>query len=311
MNRRRFLQNSLLGCSTLGSLPHLPAIVASPKARPRITHGFQSGDITRQSAVIWSRSNQPSRMVVEFFADFENRIKIGEARGTVALADNDYCSKAYAEGLPAGKTVHYRVQFQSLSDLKVFSEPAHGILSTPGDVPKDISFCWSGDTAGQGWGIDETRGGMRSYAAMAALKPDCLVHCGDIIYADNPMSAEVTLDDGSIWKNTLIEAKTRVAESTQDFRDNFKYNLMDKNVRDFHATVPVYVQWDDHEVTNNWYPTKVLNGSPLYVDGQPVDELYTNSLQAFYEFNPIEDGQLIYRAQRFGKHVEIFFPDLP
>lgn len=47
----------------------------------------------------------------------------------------------------------------------------------------------------------------------------------------------------------------------------------------------------------------------LYPDGTAVNSLFANSLQAFYEYNPIEEGQLIYRKQRFGKHLEIFFPD--
>lgn len=67
--------------------------------------------------------------------------------------------------------------------------------------------------------------------------------------------------------------------------------------------------YTDHEVTNNWYPSEVMRGSNLYEDGLAVDGLYANSLQAFYEFNPLAQNQLLYRKQRFGKHVEIFFPD--
>ena len=52
-----------------------------------------------------------------------------------------------------------------------------------------------------------------------------------------------------------------------------------------------------------------MTGSPIFEEGLAVDGLYENSLQALYEFNPILDNQLIYRKQRFGKHVEIFFVD--
>ena len=61
-------------------------------------------------------------------------------------------------------------------------------------------------------------------------------------------------------------------------------------------------------MTNNWWPGEVL-GSPLYAEGTEANELYANSLQALYEYNPIEADSLIYRKQRFGKHLEIFFPD--
>ena len=50
-------------------------------------------------------------------------------------------------------------------------------------------------------------------------------------------------------------------------------------------------------------------GSPLYAEGTEANELFANSLQALYEYNPIEADSLIYRKQRFGKHLEIFFPD--
>jgi alkaline phosphatase D len=62
------------------------------------------------------------------------------------------------------------------------------------------------------------------------------------------------------------------------------------------------------QVTNNWWPDEVVGG-PLYEDGLSVNDLYERSLQSLYEFNPIQPDSLIYRKQRFGKHLEIFFLD--
>lgn len=62
------------------------------------------------------------------------------------------------------------------------------------------------------------------------------------------------------------------------------------------------------KVTNNWWPAEVL-GEPLYEEGTNADDLYAASLQALYEFNPLEADTILYRSQRFGKHLEIFFPD--
>ncbi|MGB0372382.1 MAG: alkaline phosphatase D family protein [Opitutales bacterium] len=312
MDRRRFIWNSTLGVVSLGSVSHLPAIVTPSQARPLVTHGVLSGDVEFSKAVIWARSNRPSRMRVDLFADSEHKIKIGQFHGTAAMGDNDYCSKAFLHGLPEGAVVYYKVRFQSFDDLSIWSEPTEGQFATPKNDHSDVSFCWSGDTAGQGWGIDENRGGMRAYASMAALKPDFFVHSGDLIYADGPMKSEVTLDDGTLWKNTLIEAKTRVAESTQDFRDNFKYNLMDKHVRDFHATVPVYNQWDDHEVTNNWYPGEILEDD-RYTERR-VSVLAERARRAFFECNPIAphlaDPERIYRKISRGPLLDLFFIDL-
>ena len=40
--------------------------------------------------------------------------------------------------------------------------------------------------AGQVWGIDPSRGGMRTYATMLRANPDFFVHCGDNIYIKAP-----------------------------------------------------------------------------------------------------------------------------
>ncbi len=127
--------------------------------------------------------------------------------------------------------------------------------TAPGDL-RDVSFTWSGDTAGQGWGIDESRGGMKAYATMLNHQPDFFIHCGDTIYADGPLKAEVDLPDGTKWKNLLIEEKAKVAETLAEYRGQYKYNLLDKNVVAFNAQVPMLAQWDDHEVTNNWSDSK-------------------------------------------------------
>ena len=60
---------------------------------------------------------------------------------------------------------------------------------------------------------------------------------------------------------------------------------------------------------NNWHPSEVL-GEPSYKKNTLANDLYVTFLQAFYKFNPThsEDAPL-YRSQRFGKHLEIFFPD--
>ena len=123
---------------------------------------------------------------------------------------------------------------------------------------RSVSFVWSGDTAGQGWGIDEARGGMRIYATMRKNRPDFFIHSGDTIYADAPIAAEVKLPDGTLWKNLVTEEKSKPAETLAEFRGNYKYNLLDKNLLAFNAEVPMFAQWDDHEVTNNWWP-----GEPL------------------------------------------------
>ena len=66
------------------------------------------------------------------------------------------------------------------------------------------------------------------------------------------------MPNGELWKNVVTEDKSKPAETLAEFRGNYKYNLLDRNVLAFNAEVPIFAQWDDHEVTNNWWP-----GEPL------------------------------------------------
>ena len=66
--------------------------------------------------------------------------------------------------LPGGQRISYRVRFQDLSDLRVFSEPIEGSFLTPSRAAdRDVTFAFSGDCVGQGWGIDLSFGGMKIY----------------------------------------------------------------------------------------------------------------------------------------------------
>ena len=133
-------------------------------------------------------------------------------------------------GLPAGQDIFYRVSFQDLGDLKTTSEPATGRFRTPPAGPR--ATCASsgrGDTAGQGWGINPDWGGMKIYETMRQAQPDFFIHCGDTIYADGPIAGRgASSPDGTVWKNVVTEEKSKVAETLDEFRGNYRYNLMDE-----------------------------------------------------------------------------------
>ena len=49
-----------------------------------------------------------------------------------------------------------------------------------------------------------------------------------MIYADGPLKADVDLPGGGTWKNLVTEAKSKVAETLEEYRGNYRYNLMDE-----------------------------------------------------------------------------------
>jgi alkaline phosphatase D len=231
--------------------------------------------------------------------------------GPAALATTDFTARVDLTGLPAGRSIFYRVRFQDLADARVWSEPALGRLRTAPAERRTVSFAFSGDEAGQGWGINPGWGGMKLYEAMRRLNPDFFIHSGDQIYADGPIKAEVALDDGTIWKNITTPAKSKVAETLEDFRGAFAYNLLDANKRAFAAEVPFLVQWDDHETRNNWYPGQVL-GDERYTS-KSASLLAAFARQAMFDYNAVRfdpvDPERVYRAFAYGPSLDVFMLD--
>jgi alkaline phosphatase D len=311
-SRRRFLAASgavfaaaQSGCSNLFSV--------GGKGCPVISKGVASGDITSHSAIVWSASDRAGRMAVDWDTtdSFKNAIRV---IGPDAVSGNGFTARIDLQDLPPDTRIFYRVTFENLDDFSL-SRPASGSFKTAphlrADHLNDITFAWSGDTAGQGWGIDRSRGGMRVYKALADLRPDFFIHSGDTIYADIPILPEIKLPDGTVWKNIVTPAKSKPAESLDDFRGNQAYNLLDDNVRRFNSLVPVIAQWDDHETHNNWCPGQTLT-DPAYTE-KNFDVLSDRARQAFLEYQPIRissaDQHRIFRSYAHGPLLEVFMLD--
>ncbi len=307
LGRRRVMQ--AVGAGLL--LPGLaPAVIASVKDRPQLTDGVQSGDLLGDRAMIWSRSDRAARMVVEW----DTRSLFSNPRRFVSpLADarTDFTARVELTGLPADQAIFYRVTFED-AQSGVASEPWFGHLRSAPTVVRNIRFVWSGDTVGQGFGINPDIGGMRIYEAMRLRLPDFFIHSGDTIYADGPVPAQLTTESGRVWRNLTSEAKSKVAETLDDYRGNYRYNLMDENVRRFNAEVPQIWQWDDHEVVNNWSPGKQLDERYKSKD---IHSLVDRARQAWLEYAPMrlqsaDAGGRIYRKLNYGPMLDVFVLDM-
>ena len=255
LKRRRVVQG--LGAGLLLPALGAPAVIASPRARPKLTDGVQSGDVQGDRALVWSRTDRPARMIVEW----DTRSVFSEPRRLVSPVTDerlDYTARIDLRGLPADQSIFYRVRFEDARDGSL-SKPWFGHLRSAPSEARNIRFVWSGDTCGQGFGINPDIGGMRIYEAMRRRQPDFFLHSGDTIYADGPIPERIETESGRIWRNRVTEAKSKVAETLDEFRGNYRYNLLDDNLRRFNAEVPQIWQWDDHETTNNWSSSKQLD----------------------------------------------------
>lgn len=318
MNRRQFLSLASVSASVSASSALLtrsasfgfPAIIVSPQSRPAASAGVQCGDVTATSAVIWSRADRASRMLLEWSTD-ESFRRAERITGPAALEASDLTARIELSGLPPGEQIFYRVSWQSLTDRRAVSEPVRGSFRTAPGARRNLRFVWGGDVAGQGWGINPEFGGMKIFEAMRRLQPDFFIHSGDSIYADGPIQAEVKLDDGRIWRNIVTPEKSKVAETLDEFRGNYRYNLLDEHLRRFNSEVPVFAQWDDHEVRNNWYPGQILDDDRYTV--KSVDLLAARARRAFLEYMPLaydaRDPERIHRAFSYGPLLDIFMLD--
>lgn len=314
ISRRKFLTGAA-GTTGLILVSGVP-VWAKPSGggrsgRPEITHGVQSGDVTARRGIVWSRTDRPARMFVEVSLT-ESFRKTRRYRGPVATGRTDFTAQLDLRGLPSGEEIFYRVRFEDERTGRS-GEPVTGRFRTASTEKHEVSFVWSGDTAGQGWGINPDFGGMKIYETMRDVEPDFFIHSGDTVYADGPIQEKVVLPDGTVWRNVTTEEKSKVAETLDEFRGNHKYNLLDENVKRFNAEVPMLAQWDDHETTNNWYPGEVLN-DPRYTRERDVDVLAARANQAFHEFMPIrqapsEEGR-VYRKVAYGPSLDVFFLDM-
>ena len=321
MNRRRFVvlgASSAAGLAVASRVPlfgQAPAIITSDKARPQVPFGIASGDVSDGRGVIWSRTDRPARMIVEYATS--GPLSGGQRIvGPSALEEWDFTSRIALTGLPPGQTVRYRVTFQDLGDLDTVSAPIEGSFRTPeadDRVTRDVTLAWSADTCGQGWGIDVSRGGLVGYETLRRIQPDLFLHCGDVVYADDPVKPEVMLDDGSVWRNLVTPDKSKVAETLDEFRGQYRYNLLDESLRRFNGEVPTLAIWDDHEVRNNFYETRSLQDDARYAEKRmPV--LIARARRAFLDYQAMsidpDDPERIYRACRYGPLVDVIACDM-
>lgn len=316
--RRSVLRGSLAASAAL-TLPAAAPGVAPAFARsgrPSADWGVQVGDVTANSGLVWVRSDRPARMIVETAAT-ESFRDPRRWRGPLLDSGTDFTGTTLLRGLPPGEQIHYRVLLTDPDDPRRGGEPVAGTFRTTSVARRDgVRFLWSGDLAGQGWGINPDMGGYRIYDAMARLDPDFFLHSGDSVYADGPIPATAALPDGGVWRNVTTEEKSKVAETLAEFRGNFRYNLLDDNLRRFNARVPTIAQWDDHEVRNNWYPGETVPASDARYTERSLDVLAARALRAFGEYTPVStlrpgdaEGR-VYRVLRQGPLLDVFVLDM-
>ena len=138
--------------------------------------------------------------------------------------------------------------------------------------PSAHCYCRVGFTA-EPAGNQRELSGCAIFTSMAALKPDFFVANGDMIYADDGCPPERPLAPLGAGANEPHNSPPPVRKNipgrfpgvlspTVDWTDlnqlrrvyrlHRQYNRADPAVQHFFQHVPMYAQWDDHEVLNDF-----------------------------------------------------------
>jgi uncharacterized protein (DUF433 family) len=86
---------------------------------------LQIGDVIADRAVVWSRSDKPARMFVDWSVH-ENFDDATTVRGPYALEAGDFTSRVDLADLPRGRDIFVRVTYADLDSGKARSEPVVG-----------------------------------------------------------------------------------------------------------------------------------------------------------------------------------------
>ena len=206
--RRIGRRTTLAAGVAVGAVPGLLAarLGSGPffrRDRDLLTSGARTGEVTTSSAVVWSRGVREGRLMLELRS---NGRLLRSTRGQWTDARADHTARMELGSLGPGRDYEATVWFASPDGTESTRErvrfrtaPVHAAAQ---------SFVWSGDTCGQGWGINDELGGLTTYRAILGTRPDFFIHCGDTIYGDEPMEETVLEPSGDVWRNRLTEAVT-------------------------------------------------------------------------------------------------------
>jgi alkaline phosphatase D len=236
-------------------------------------------EVTTDRATLWVRADTTVAV----------RVRYGPADDGAAVQHvevpiepgRDHTGRAVLTRLTPGTRYAYEVR---QDDARV-----HGTFVTapPRGADAPVRLVWSGDLGGNGYCRD-VEDGYRIFRAMAQRRPDLFLFIGDTVYADQVCGVRPHAPGADYVASTLSE-----------FHGKHRYNRADPVLQEFFRTTSVFTIWDDHEVRNNF--------------GGRSEPLMAVGLQALLDYWPIqgppEEPQRLYRAFRWGRHLEAFILD--
>jgi alkaline phosphatase D len=264
----------------------LLAVPAAAQAANGFTDGVTAGDVGDSSAIIWARTTKPESskkgaiaLKVESVGG-RHRSSVG-VLGLNSTSSTNKTVQTKVKGLQPGKT--YRYQF-CLTKVKHHCSDKGTFRTAPKrGQKKTIRFAYSGDETGIA-APGQTKpfwGNFKVWKTVVGEHNDFNIDFGDTIYSDPEVPG------------------ARTARTVKQKWAMYRKKLAVKNMRLVREKAGMYNHWDDHEFINDF-------SIPEF--GR---KLYDHSVRAFRDYMPVHYTKKtgIYRTERWGKNLELFFLD--
>ena len=233
--------------------------------------GVAAGDATDTKAIFWTRVPDAS-MSATLEVTPDPTFGTGVQMITVT-PDADGVVKEDVGSLSPNTVYYYRfVQGADTSAVgRVKTTPS------PSNATTVVHLGWSGDS----------NAFYRPYTSLDVIRlldPDAWLYIGDTIYGDDDRADGV------------------VAMTQPEYEAKYRSNRADAALRGLMESTGSYVQWDDHEVRNDFagaepvFATRMAAGNAAFRRYMPLRENTMNAMQ-------------LYRSVRYGSGAEFFLID--
>ena len=317
LRRRDFLRAIVV---TTAAVP-LPACSGDDEAAggnepSDFPQGVASGDPKPDSVVLWTRAAPRSgsgAVKVRYEISLDESFAELVAEGTLTVdAASDWTVRIKPVELAAFTTYFYRFTAGGVTS------PVGRTKTAPGpddDVPVRFAFASCQDFIGRYY---------HAWKALVAEAPvDFVLFLGDYIYETNgdpdfqlqDPERGIEIPDGiSLEEGTDAKAAT----SLEDYRGLYRQYRSDADLQEAHRLFPFICIWDDHEFANDCWQDHATDFNETKGDEKST-ERRENANQAWFEYQAADvdydenasfpNDLKIYRAIRYGKHVELVLTD--
>jgi len=257
------------------------AVPGSALGANRFVDGVTAGEVKPHSAIVWARTVNPGSVNAEIRTHTRSTATGLGILGLHTTRDRNTTIQHRFTGLKPGRPYTYK--FCLTKHKKVCSDTGQFQTAPKPGQKKTIRFAYSGDETGVA-APGQTKpfwGNFKVWKSVVGEHNDFNIDFGDTIYSDPEVPG----------------AKT--AKTVKQKWAMYRKKLAVKNMRLVREKAGMYNNWDDHEFVNDF-------SIPEF--GR---KLYDHSVKAFRDYMPVHYTKKtgIYRTERWGKNLELFFLD--